>query len=360
MKKIDRYILSEMKLPIIFGVSLFTFIFLIDILTQMAEILVVKSVPFYEVITLLSYYMPNILVETIPMGVFLGVMITYSSLSSTSEVVAMRACGMGLNQLLRVPILLGIFVTIFTFFFQENVAPIAYRKSELLTRKIAYTRPSAAIEQGRFVELGGEYNVYINEYDDVTKKPKNLVVFMKKEDSINPMVMLAESLDLENNEIKMNNIEMYEIDNQGKKTLSGTITQRMAPFSTFFGDFNVNKDAVDSLGLIDLNKEIKRRKAEGLIYIPQQIKLYRKLYVPMSTIVLCILGVVLSVNHARTGKGISFGISIFIIAVYMIAMNLIITFAEKGILPIWLSMFIPNLILILITGQLYIKKIRSS
>ena len=158
----------------------------------------------------------------------------------------------------------------------------------------------------------------------------------------------------------MNNIEMYEIDNQGKKTLSGTITQRMAPFSTFFGDFNVNKDAVDSLGLIDLNKEIKRRKAEGLIYIPQQIKLYRKLYVPMSTIVLCILGVVLSVNHARTGKGISFGISIFIIAVYMIAMNLIITFAEKGILPIWLSMFIPNLILILITGQLYIKKIRSS
>lgn len=360
MKKIDRYILSEMKLPIIFGISLFTFIFLIDILTQMAEILVVKSVPLYEVITLLSYYMPNILIETIPMGVFLGVMITYSSLSSTSEVVAMRACGMGLNHLLKVPVCLGLLVTIFTFFFQENVAPVAYRKSELLTRKIAYTRPSAAIEAGRFVELGGEYNVYINEYDSITKKPKNLVVFMKKEDSVNPMIMLAESLDLMNNEIIMNNIEMYELDNEGKKVLTGTIAKRIAPFSTFFGDFNTNRDSVDGLGLIELNNEIKRRKAEGLVYIPHQIKLYRKLYVPMSTIILCILGVVLSVNHARTGKGISFGISIFIIAVYMIAMNLIITFAEKGIIPIWLSMFIPNLILMLITGKLYIKKIRSS
>lgn len=360
MKKIDRYILSEMQLPLIFGVSLFTFIFLIDILTQMAEILVVKSVPLSEVLTLLSYYMPGILVETIPMGVFLGVMITYGSLSATSEVVAMRACGMGLNRILRVPFALGIVVTIFIFFFQENVAPLAYKKSELLTRKIAYTRPAAAIEPKRFAELGGEYHVYINEYDEATKKPKDLVVFVKKEEDINPTVMLAETLDLTATEIRMNNIKMYELDDVGRKSLTGDVKQRIAPFSTFFGDFNTDRDAVDSYGIIGLKKEINKRKAEGSPYVSYEIKFYRKLYVPVSTIILCVLGVVLSTNHARTGKGISFGVSIFIIAIYMIAMNLIITFAEKNTVPIWISMAVPNLILAGVTLYLYLRKVKNS
>lgn len=360
MKKIDRYILSEMQLPLIFGVSLFTFIFLIDILTQMAEILVVKSVPLSEVLTLLSYYMPGILVETIPMGVFLGVMITYGSLSATSEVVAMRACGMGLNRILKIPFALGVVITLFIFFFQENVAPLAYKKSELLTRKIAYTRPAAAIEPKRFAELGGEYHVYINEYDEITKKPKDLVVFVKKEEDINPTVMLAETLDLTATEIRMNNIKMYELDDVGRKSLTGDIKQRIAPFSTFFGDFNTDRDAVDSYGIIGLKKEISKRKAEGNPYVSYEIKFYRKLYVPISTIILCVLGVVLSTNHARTGKGISFGVSIFIIAIYMIAMNLIITFAEKNTVPIWLSMSIPNLILAGVTLYLYLRKVKNS
>jgi lipopolysaccharide export system permease protein len=326
----------------------------------MAEILVVKSVPLSEVLTLLSYYMPGILVETIPMGIFLGVMITYGSLSATSEIVAMRACGMGLNRILRVPFALGVVVTIFIFFFQENVAPLAYKKSELLTRKIAYTRPAAAIEPKRFAELGEEYHVYINEYDETTKKPKDLVVFVKKEENINPTIMLAETLDLTATEIRMNNIKMYELDEVGRKSLTGDVKQRIAPFSTFFGDFNTDRDAVDSYGIVGLKKEISRRKAEGSPYVSYEIKFYRKLYVPISTIILCVLGVVLSTNHARTGKGISFGVSIFIIAIYMIAMNLIITFAEKNTVPIWFSMSIPNLILAGVTLYLYLRKVKNS
>jgi lipopolysaccharide export system permease protein len=172
--------------------------------------------------------------------------------------------------------------------------------------------------------------------------------------------MLAETLDLTATEIRMNNIKMYELDEVGRKSLTGDVKQRIAPFSTFFGDFNTDRDAVDSYGIVGLKKEISRRKAEGSPYVSYEIKFYRKLYVPISTIILCVLGVVLSTNHARTGKGISFGVSIFIIAIYMIAMNLIITFAEKNTVPIWFSMSIPNLILAGVTLYLYLRKVKNS
>lgn len=359
MKKIDKYILSEMQLPIVFGVSLFTFIFLIDLLTQIAEMLVVKSVPFLEIITLLSYYMPSILVETIPMGVFLGVMITYSSLSSTSEIAAMQASGLGINRLLRTPVILGLFITIFIYFFQENVAPIAYKKSEMLTRKIAYTRPSANIEEKRFVELG-DYNLYVNEFDEGTNQPKNLVVFVKDQNSVNPTIMLAKSSQVTATEIRLEDIDMYKLDSDGRKSLYGSFEERVEPLASFYGNFKRDKDPVQSYGLSKLKEEIKRRKAEGSVYLKYEINYYRKLYFPASTIILCVLGVVLSINHARTGKGISFGISIFIIAVYMIAVNTIITFAQKETMSLGILMFVPNFILIIITFYLYIKKIRRS
>ncbi len=360
MKKIDKYILSEMKFPIIFGISLFTFIFLIDILTQMAELLVVKSVPFLEIMTLFSYYLPNIIVQTIPMGVFLGVMITYGSLSSTSEIVAMKACGMGINKLLKMPIFIGVLVTIITYAFQEKVAPVAYRKSNILTRKIAYTRPSVGFEEKQFIEIGENYNVYIGELDDKDKKPKDLFIFARNENNSYPTIMLADTLEIIGSELSIDNIKFYELDNTGKKTLNGSFVQRIMPFNTFYGDFQTGNDAIDSLGLAQLRDEIEKRKSEGLIYLQYEIRFFQKLYIPMSAIIFCILGVLLSTSHARTGKGASFGISIFIIAAYMITMGFIKTIVEKGQVPPYIMLFLPNLVLIIVTIIFYISKTRRS
>jgi len=42
MKRIDRYVMKEMFLPVIFGISLITFALMIDIIRSIAETLIVK------------------------------------------------------------------------------------------------------------------------------------------------------------------------------------------------------------------------------------------------------------------------------------------------------------------------------
>lgn len=73
MKLIDKYILNEIKIPVIFGVSLFTFIFLIDIIVAMMENIIVKGISIIDVMRILSFYLPPILSQTIPMGMFLEI-----------------------------------------------------------------------------------------------------------------------------------------------------------------------------------------------------------------------------------------------------------------------------------------------
>ena len=80
MKIIEKYILEEVKMPILFGISLFTFIFLIDIIVAMMENIIVKGISIIDIIRILSFYLPPILSQTIPMGIFLGVMLTFQNL----------------------------------------------------------------------------------------------------------------------------------------------------------------------------------------------------------------------------------------------------------------------------------------
>ena len=112
MKRIDRYVMKEMFLPVIFGISLITFALMIDIIRSIAETLIVKSVPMIEVMTMFSYLTPQIMVQTVPLGIFFGIMMTYNSMSTTSEMVAMQSAGMSINRILRMPLMIGLVVTI--------------------------------------------------------------------------------------------------------------------------------------------------------------------------------------------------------------------------------------------------------
>ena len=141
MKIINRYILSEAKLPMLFGVSLFTFIFLIEIIVSMMESIIVKGISLIDVIRMLSFYLPMILSQTIPMGMFLGIMITFGKFTKNSESTAMSSIGLSLKDMIKPIALLGVAATFFIFFLQESIIPRSFNKLQQLTIKMAYDNP---------------------------------------------------------------------------------------------------------------------------------------------------------------------------------------------------------------------------
>ena len=72
IKIIDRYIYSSLILPSIFGISIFTFILMLNVVMEVMERLFASDLPFISIIDYFLYAVPGILVQTIPMGAFLG------------------------------------------------------------------------------------------------------------------------------------------------------------------------------------------------------------------------------------------------------------------------------------------------
>ncbi|TDT69207.1 lipopolysaccharide export system permease protein [Hypnocyclicus thermotrophus] len=359
MKLINKYIYKELTLPIIFGISLFTFIFLIDILVSMMENILVKSVPVLDVLELLSYTLPPIFAETIPMGVFLGIMITFSSLSTTSEIIAMESIGISLKKIIRPTFTLSFIIMCFVYFLYQSVIPRSGEKLIKISRKIAYTKPSVQLEEKIFVTGINDYNVYINHLEPEGTVADSLVIFKKEIDTIYPQVILAKKAKWENSKMYLKNATFYKVSSDGKISLKGKFEKQEVPINTFFGDFNTTIEKPENMSISDLLKKINNLKKQNKKTIKYELEMYKKLYTPSSILILSVLGVILSVNNNRTGKGASFGISILIIFIYITLINIFYMISQKGNIAPSIAMIIPNILLLLLTMFLYVKKARS-
>ena len=120
---------------------------------------------------------------------------------------------------------------------------------------------------------------------------------------------------------------------------------------------------------MDLSKEMERNLANEhnfvqlLSHIAKEnrpdlkIDLYDKIALPLTTIVLVLIGVPLAITPPRVRYNRGFLFSILIIFVYYLIRALSISFGEAGSLIPSLAAFMPNIILSVIGVGLYYRKV---
>ena len=99
-KILHKYIFYELASPFALGLLVFTFILLMNKILRLVDLLVNKGVSLVEVCTLIGYLMPSFLVLTLPMAILLAILIALGKFSSDAELMAMKASGVSLYQLL--------------------------------------------------------------------------------------------------------------------------------------------------------------------------------------------------------------------------------------------------------------------
>ena len=361
MKIIDKYLFNQLKMPVLFGVSLFTFIFLIELMVKMMESILVKKVPALDMLHLLTYYIPPILSQTIPMGFFLGVMITYNKLTSTSESVAMVSMGMSLNNILKIPFFMSLGIFVLTIFLQEKIIPESFVRAETLAAKIGMETPSFQLTEKTFLENVGEYSIYIDTLDPKTNQANNVVIFQKSEKDIYPNVMLADRTTWKDGAMILEDATFYKLDEFGKEKLRGSFESQVHPLTSFLSDFDVEIKEIDTMSVQMLLKNIdllKKNNEGKKDILPYRVELQKKLASPFSAVFLGILGVLFSLGHHRSGKSVSYGLSMGVVFIYITLFNVGIVLSSKGTIDPIIAIWTPNLLLATITGLMYIRKLR--
>ena len=102
-----RHVLREMLPPTLLAFLIFTFLLLMRYLLQISRLWIQHGAELETVLWSLVYSLPHIVVLTLPMGVLVGGLLAFGRMSSDFEIVALRAQGMSLLNLVTPVLFFG-------------------------------------------------------------------------------------------------------------------------------------------------------------------------------------------------------------------------------------------------------------
>ena len=365
IKIIDKYIYSSLLLPSIFGISICTFILMLNVLMEVMERLFTSDLPLISMIDYFFYAVPGILVQTMPMGAFLGVMLVYGGLSETNEIVAMEGSGISLFRLIRPAFIFGIILTFMGLGLEIYVNPRALENINAQTKVLLQTKPNSLTEEKIFLtnpEKG--FGFYIDEVDNDKATAKNFLILNRQGDNPYPIIFLANDAKFDPGIIILKKVKGYSFDKEGNSRVAAEYEEQEIPITTFFR--NEGEEYKKSRSEMNL-KELKKFHDENIktpetreAALKALIEIYQRLIGPLASTLLCWLGVLLSVGNRRSGRGISFGVSLIVIFIYIGIVNYAKIMVLKNNVPAQLAMWMPNAILFMLCVYFSIKKYRRN
>ena len=111
---LGRYVFKEVAVPFFLGTFVLSFVALMPQIVKLAEKVLAFGISIYGFGLLIGYLLPPILLFVVPAAFLLGVLVAFGRLSADSEMIAIRAGGVSLWQLLPAVLLIGIIASLMT------------------------------------------------------------------------------------------------------------------------------------------------------------------------------------------------------------------------------------------------------
>ena len=123
---------------------------------------------------------PRLVVIVLPLTILLSSIMVFGGLSENYEFAAMKASGISLQRSMRVLIIFTIFLGFLTFLFSNYIIPVSEYNFRNLRKNIAKVKPTMAIAEGQFSQIGN-YNIKVeNKYGIDGRNLENIIIHQKK------------------------------------------------------------------------------------------------------------------------------------------------------------------------------------
>lgn len=369
----DRYILLELLMPFVFGVVAFSSIGVsIGVLFYLMRMITEAGLPVSVAAQVFLLRLPYFVGLAFPMSMLLACLMVYGRLSSDSEFVAMRSCGVSVYRLVLPAVLLGLVVSGINFTFNEAVVPICNRQAAvLLDRALDKREPT-------FREKDILYQQFDNFKDESGKKTKRLArLFYAREFDGQQMRGLT-ILDFTQkgvNQIISSDAAIWNSDQQAWDFFKGVI-YGITPKGDQ-SELNILRFQQQRLQLprdpLDIAKttkdpaEMNIAEAEKYLKLIQnsgnekeirkiRLRIEEKRSFPFACLVFGLVGSTLGVRSQRTGRGTSFGISLILIVGYYLFISVCQTLYSFDFMTAVMAAWVPTLTAIAAGGWLLWKR----
>src|SRR5437762_188887 len=360
---IDRYVVREMVPPTALGLLLFTFILLLDTISNLMRILVSRGADLVTVLKAFVYLLPSIFSVTIPMAFLLGVLLAFGRLASDSEIVALRASGVSPGRLLRPVLLLATVAGLLTFYVVGIALPEANQAYRELIFKLVISKARTQMAPRVFNDdLVPGMVFYISDISSGSGEWKDVFIHDSRTGS-KPRLILARTGRLHVDEsrktvgLDLTDAIVYsfnQIDPSDFHLESMAAGYQPLPYETFFPNVALSKgDREMTLGeLEDMVRSLKEHGKGRADWGRYAVEFHKKFAIPTACLVFGLLGRGLSPGSKKEARSAAFGLSILVIFVYYVLIRLGEQAGDTGLLSPFVAMWAANILLAVVAAAL--------
>ncbi|MBQ1628923.1 MAG: LptF/LptG family permease [Treponema sp.] len=356
-----RYICKELLLY--FGVS-FLFFFMIFFVNQILLLigeLLKQRVPFRDAYRLMIYTLPFVISQSAPFSTLVGFLMCLGRIMSDNEVLIIRASGQSYIMVMVPVFILGILISVASFFVNDYLLPIGTIKYNQLYRKILTSNPSVQLEPNS-IKFFNKSILITGDVKDTAVS--DLIFFDEKGDTQRIIVSGKSNLISARDEgvlMQMNMsdsvVASLDTNKKGDYDVLDAKTMTMNIFDSAILNTNA-RTTPREMTSFDLGRQVKQmKKMENLdkrILNHYRMEYYKKFSSPFGSIFFAILALPLAFlfgKHNGQTIGLIFGLVICVI--YWAMMIIGQMFSIRIGIDAFIAMWLPDTIIGVTGGLLY-------
>ncbi len=178
MNTLDRMLLKSFLKMLLISVLFFIFILeLVDLFSNLWRYLN-NNAPVSSILKIFVLYLPKCFIFSVPPALLFSVSFTLGTLYAENELIAVFGSGIPLARFVAPIIMIGIILSIFNFYFSDNIVIETYRKKVDLTNKLL--NRSQSFSNTNVTVISRKNIIYdANYYNDTSFTLSGLTVIMK-------------------------------------------------------------------------------------------------------------------------------------------------------------------------------------
>ena len=184
MKIIDRYILKCHIGPYFFGLTIITFIFVMDFIFRYLDLFIGKGVSFPVVLEFFVLSLGYMFALIIPMAVMPATLMAFGQLASENEITALKASGVSLYRMILPILIASACLSALLIVYNNIILPESNHRLMNLMIDIGRMRPTIEIKENIFSDAVKGYSILIKEKNDKTGEIKDIQIFQKNKKGI--------------------------------------------------------------------------------------------------------------------------------------------------------------------------------
>ena len=344
MKIIDRYIMSAVATAFIAAVLMFLVLLCaLGLLKELLETISRDGVPVVTAVKIFAYQIPGMLVYAFPMAVLLGILMTFSGMSASSEMVAIRAAGVSFIRIVFPVFTISLVVLVLTFYVSNSFAPYASKRSQELLRESLLQLQKQSVSLNVHEDGILRYHISSRELDMTTKTMLDPTITYYDVDNKASAILQAEKATWDDgmNEWVFHHASLQSVKPGDPTIFIGPIKEESRMVLTT-PEFNINRMPSDldnsrkdpanftSDEIREYLAHLHEIKGGRDVIGKWSTRLVQRYSLPFTCLVFTLIGASLGLRHHRTSSAVGLGISIIVIFVYYFIAISLSTLGDGG------------------------------